>query len=107
MATLYAGDRAPKTYELSIGETAGIDYTTATAWAMSVRRPDGTYATWAVTTGPLTPTAVTLVHLFAEDGSDLPLVGAYDVRALATLPGGEIQSEPVTEFAADPYGVRV
>jgi hypothetical protein len=105
---LYAGDRAPKAYQLELVPLDdGVDFTIVTAWALYVRLDDGTFKVWDVTATDVTPTTATLTHVFAVDASDLPRSGSYDIFALLTVPGGFLRSDPVTEYVGDPYGMRV
>lgn len=105
--TIYAGDRAPKAWQLQLTAMSGVDFTAVTAWEFHVRRPDGKHATWTAEPSDLSSSAVKLTHVLAADGSDVDDYGPYDVIAWLTLAAGNLQSDPVTLFVQDSYGVRV
>lgn len=105
--TIYAGDRAPKAYQLVLEAMPGVDFTAVTGWALAVERPDGTKTTWTADASDVTTTAATLTHVLAADGSDFPIKGPYDVHAVLTLASGQLRSDSVTEFVQDEYAIRV
>lgn len=107
--TIFAGDRRRKAYALAL-EAADddVDFTEVSSWEMRVRLPTGGHSTWAAFASQVTESSAVLTHVFADDGSDLPVAGPYDVIAWLTFAdGGALQSDPVTVFVQDPYAVRV
>jgi hypothetical protein len=108
--TLYAGDRSPKAYQVDLSAIEDVDFVQVETFELRVRRPDGTKTTWTaeVVGGSLTASAVSVIHELAADGSDLPKAGAYDFFVYMYMTGGgELQSDPFTEYVQDPYGTRV
>ncbi len=106
--TVYAGDRSPKAFALDVTPNDGVNLSQVTAWEMRVRRPDGTRATWSADASGVTPTTAKVTHVFAADGSDLPIPGAYDVIVWLTFSnGGQLQTDPYMLTVYDSFGTRV
>jgi hypothetical protein len=104
---LHQGDGSPASYVLQVVSEDGTDLTTVSAAVIKVQFPDLSFHDWAVIISNQTPSAMTLTHVFAADGSDLPMPGVYYAYALLTVGAGHIRSDtrqiPVFDtFEIDP-----
>lgn len=93
---VYVGDSSPKAYVLVLDREDGddIDLTTVETAELSVlRKGETSPVTWAASISHATTTAITLTHVFAADGTDLPNAGLYAVVARLTTPGGVLSSD--------------
>lgn len=86
---VYVGSRDPEALDLRITST-GFDLTTVTGVELTVRSPAGAALSWPWTIAAgAQATVLHLTHLFAVDGSDVPVVGNYIIAGwLIVAPGG-------------------
>jgi hypothetical protein len=63
------------------------------AAVIKVQRPDLSFYDWVVVISNQTTTTITLTHVLATDGSDLPMPGVYAAYALLSVGAGYIRSD--------------
>jgi hypothetical protein len=93
-----AGARSPEQIRLTITNVGGdpepLDFTTVTAIALLITRPDGSRVTWSTATESQTDTELVLVHVFDADGLEVDRAGAYGVAVDMTVPAGIRRTGP-------------
>lgn len=89
---------APYAYRHIVTSDGTWDPLTVSAAEILVRRPDGTETSWTVET-PLVASAteITLTHVLAAGGVDLPrgTSGTWSFRPRLVVPGGVLYGAPV------------
>lgn len=90
--TLYAGAEGPETVVMKLGHSPDFDFTAVTAAEIVVRKPDRNIVIWSVILSAQTTTTLTLTHVLAAAGADVPKAGEYVIYARLTVPGGHVRS---------------
>lgn len=87
---VYSGGVAPETL-VAIGTagSSGVDLTTVTAASISVKRPDGTLATWACAILAATISTITVSHDFGA--GETSQLGTYGMVLRCTVPAGTVR----------------
>lgn len=89
--SIYVGIGPPLASEIEV-TSATLDLTTVASVAWEVAKPGGALATWAASIVSATPTR--LVTRRTHDVLDVSVKGAYQIRAVLTVPGGIVRTEP-------------
>lgn len=74
--TLYVGARDPESVEVVVTD-ATFDFTTVTGTEIEIIHPAGRRVTWSWSANTSVPGRVTLTHVCASTGDDVPEVGDY------------------------------
>lgn len=94
-AYVYQGAKTPEAYAVDVTPgTSGIDLSTVTAATFSVETPGGAVVTWTATRTNQTATTLTLTYVFAGAGTDVAVVGPYNVVVTLTVPAGTVRCAP-------------
>ena len=96
---VYAGASSPEAYRHTCTPSETVpDLSVVTGASLEVTRPNGTVVTWAVQWPALVHTTgvLTIVHVYAADGSDVPAanVGGHTIVAKLTIAGGTRRTVP-------------
>ena len=99
---MYVGARDPEFAEIVIAD-AEFDFATVTSAELEVETPGPTETlSWDWSLDTSIPGQITLTHVFAADGSDVPRVGPYIVTGWLLTPASRRRVDPV-RLTADPY----
>jgi hypothetical protein len=76
--------------------SGGLDLTTVTSASIHARKTgsDVVRVLAAILFGPVTPTAATLLHVLATDGSDFAEPGEYTLQPHLAIGAGELICQP-------------
>jgi hypothetical protein len=98
-ATVYVGAAQPEALTITVASSASLpDLTVVSAASIHVTRPSGS-TTWTPTISAQSAGSLTLLHVFALDGSDVTAAGNYVLCIYLTTPSGVRRCGPVTMYA--------
>lgn len=92
--TLYVGARDPEAYQLVL-KNASFDFSEVIDTDITVRLPNGDRVNWATWSRSPGAGQITLTHLFAPDGSDVPMPGRYRITGWLITAAGRRRIAPV------------
>jgi hypothetical protein len=95
MATVFRDAREPEALAVTITRgKSGLDLSTVSAVTLLVRDDQGNERTWTTVISQQTATQLTATHVFAADGTDVPVVTTYRVMPRLQVPAGIRRCEP-------------
>jgi hypothetical protein len=94
-ARIFRGAKGPEALEVTIATgDSGIVMTTVTA--VTLVRVDATATDWTTDLSNTTVSSLKATHIFASDGSDVPIPARYQFIAHLSTPGGMRRAGPFT-----------
>jgi hypothetical protein len=98
------GIAAPNKLSFTILQgNSSLDLTTVSAVSLLVTRElDGSTATWACVIDSATPSTLVAHHNFVSDGSDVSVLGIYELAPQLTVPGGVVPAYAMRVQATSP-----
>lgn len=104
---LYELAEAPAAYSVVVSVATGEpwDPTTVTSAVLLMSKPDGTEVSWSTTLSAASPSSITLTHILAASGADLPRgsAGTWVCRPKLTLPSGVVYGRPFNQYVAEAF----
>jgi len=92
---VYAEAADPETIFVDVVPSDTVpDLSVVTAASFSVTTPGRQRVTWAASIIAQTSTLLSLAHVFAANGADVPRAGNYTIVVLLTTPDGVRRTEP-------------
>ncbi len=94
---LYEKQQAPDSYVLSVTPgTSGLDLTTVASAYFVVLQNNNLVASWDAALTNQTTSTLTLTHVLAANGTDVPERGTYVIYAklIITASGGTVRTSP-------------
>lgn len=96
MGRLYVGARDESVVLHLVPEGDDVDFTFVVTGecTIEVQQPDGSSGSWPATVSNVTTTTITLTHVLAADGSDVPKAGPLKFYGkMPVVGGGFIRSQ--------------
>lgn len=98
LVRLHVGMGPPNRVLLKLAPHDDEDLSAVISATIKVRRPDGTEVEWDATMTNQTATTLWLIHVLAEDLSDLPVHGNYLLYPTLELATGELRTQGTFEM---------